>query len=209
MTRMSQPDQNICDRVAIWPIAVEIGGQEWFSLWGDGGGETDLLLAQDDRLILSASLRVLYERVTREQSNMRAVPMFEGFIEALRNQTWPTSYVDARFPFDRVLDPRNLDSSQWSAVEGDEFLSCLNLLWDVAHSINDSDLDAALRRGGGPMSDLADYLTAARGLTAYQRPTIEEVGGRLRSTFMADAVSAAVPVYGAAVERVFTSCIRW
>jgi hypothetical protein len=206
---LSEGERKICELIDLWPISIEIDEHELFSLWGEGGGERDVVLARDHRLILAGSLAGLYARASHEVTNIRALPMYPGFEEALRNESWPTQYISARYSFDRIFDPRNLDVGSWSREQADEMLNALNLLWDIANSIDDPDLIASLRRGGGPMSDLADYLTAAKGLLAVERPSGEEIVDRIQSTFMSDAVLAAVPQFQTAVRSILGSCIRW
>jgi hypothetical protein len=206
---LSEGEHEISELVDLWPISIEIGEQELFSLWGEGGGEQDLVLARDDRLIVAGSLADLYAHVAHEVTNIRALPTYPGLEEALRNESWPTQYIYARYSFDRILDPRNLDVGSWSREQANEMLNALNLLWDIANSIDDRDLTASLRAGGGPMANLADYLTAAEGLLAFERPSGEEIVDRIQSTFMSDAVLAALPQFETAVRTIFGSCIRW
>ena len=201
-------DLSICELLAIWPIRLIFADRDWFTLWGGGGTDDDLVLAENTSLILSASLEAMYAHVGTTRSNMTQLPMFETFIDAIRVAAWPVSYIAHEYPFAMV--PQWLrHNDTWSYEEADATLGALNLLWDIGRSTGTRSIVDALRPGGGILGNFLDDLYAAEGLLAKVRPPVDEVGRR---------VSARIPLWGgeslaiefeAAVRTIREVAVEW
>lgn len=165
--------------VCLWPITITVDDERWFTIWGDGAGEKDVLLAAEGHLVLARSLSVLYEWVLGSQSNLRSMPMGGAFIDAVTNAQWPTDRVDGEYELSPIPQWLRAGWSGWSAAQVDTTLNTLNLLWDAAQSIDNRSIVDVLRPNGR-LGEFLDDLYQVEGLLQPDRPAEADIAARAR-----------------------------
>ena len=140
----------IWEQTGLWPIALRLDSGMWFTVWGSGGGEEDVLLAIEHHLVLSRSVLTLYERLRRGMSgNLGGLPNFGTFLGGMPSLS-AEHEVALQYPLAEVAlwlqkGPATLSLSQIDAT-----IDSLNLLWDAARTIEDDAIVGMLRPGRRP-----------------------------------------------------------
>jgi hypothetical protein len=199
-----------CERLGLWPVSLALSDGQWFTLWGDGETEEDdVVLASSGRLVLYASLDELYAGVAAQVSNVAGFPIFESFLESLREGLWPMSYVAYAYPLASIPDWIREGVSSWSLIQVEDTLNSLNLVWDAARSVGNTTVADTLR----PEASLGEFLEGlydVTGLLQKEWPT--EAAKQLRipavlARWDNDVIALAAAVEEA-VDSVFTPAVR-
>ena len=150
----------------VWPLWLVLPGGAGFTLWGDAlWGDDDIVLAAANRLVLGATRESLVEFVLAEPNvNFRGRRGYVQLQAALSDggrfdpEATTVSAV-AMVPAWMREAPQN-----WSRTEMSDAIDALNMVWDIAHTIDDAATVAALTRNGGALGVFLDALYDAGGI---------------------------------------------
>jgi hypothetical protein len=205
------PQDDLCERFGLWPISLALSDGQWFTLWGDGTTEEDdVVLASGGRLVLYGSLDELYADVAAQESNVSALPIFDSFLEFLREGLWPMSYVAAAYPLASIPSWIRNGPSTWSLSQVEDTLDGLNLVQDAAWSVGNAAAADTIR----PEGSLRGFWESLYDVTGLSPPVewLTDAEKRLRiPTLLArwdNDVLALAAAVEEAVDSVFTPAIR-
>jgi hypothetical protein len=166
----------------LWPIHVELPGKAGLTLWGGGGGDDDRLLAEGDHLLLFTEPALLQDFVRRDvRSNLTELLGYQSMQRALQPAA-ANLQLEPVIEFSLVEVGHRLAAVRWDWDVSDcaSVLDGLNLLWDVANTLDEALIRSSLRRETGVLGRLADALTfieekdIAETLARLERTAIEE-----------------------------------
>jgi hypothetical protein len=202
-------DDTFYEQAALWPVALLLEDGTWFTLWGGGGADDDLLLAQGNQIVLSASLETLYRRLPVENVNVRELPTYEQLAILLENGTWPAHDVHKVYPLVRLSTWLRVGPGGWSIKQVSEAMDSLNLLWDAARTRREEEWRSRLLVGGGHLSMFLDRLYEVEGLLQRRRPSAGEAQAHVVRVLGTCDGPALADEFDAAVDRLFGPAERW
>jgi len=181
---------------ALWPVRLQLAEGTSWTLWGNGGGEKDYLLSQDDKILIFPGSAKLIDFLRRgEGCNFSRQP---GYQE-IRNLVLAGEVAAELTPtyFYPLLDVRSLLAQRpwsWGTSDCSIILNCFNLLWDAAHTIN---AEWIIERFKGRKSEAGRFLDELTFITASELPDFQ-------TRYQESAVSE---VYDQSLERVARKCV--
>lgn len=147
MTRLlDRPQARISadlESAEVWPVRVEILDAKGVTLWS--GGESDLLLAADHRVLLFGSTGQLRHFVlSGARTNLDERPGYADVRRYLRGNSDKRLRIDGRdFSLNAtvsiLLDGRITNANQTQVLDS------LNLLWDIANTVDHSRARRVMR----------------------------------------------------------------
>lgn len=159
----------------LWPVRLELLDAKGVTLWS--GGERDLLLAADGRVLLFGSTWQLRHFVlSGARTNLDERPGYVSVRRYLRTSTDKRLRIDGRdFSLNATLS--NLRDGRVTEANQAEVMDSLNMLWDIATTVDHAEATRAMREPR--MRRFLDELTfSERGLdTSHLRKSdLAQVG---------------------------------
>ncbi|MFH1464206.1 MAG: hypothetical protein ABIO70_07455 [Pseudomonadota bacterium] len=128
------------------------------TLWGGGGGEKDLVLAHAGRALLFPDLAAMWAPVrAAEPCNMACLDGYQRLAAALDP---PPDVNPLHHPLTDILRWMSAPRWRWSPTRCATVLNGINLLWDLASTLERDDLRARLRPSA-PLGSVSNVLTFA------------------------------------------------
>lgn len=126
-----------------WPVRLHLLDAHGVTLWS--GGDTDLLLAGDNRILLFAtSWELRHFVLSGARCNLERRPSYVKLRDYLKRGSDKRLRIEDRdYSLDRVL--RWLSKERMSDATQLEILDTLNLLWDAANTVGNNRTLRVLR----------------------------------------------------------------
>lgn len=141
------------DKIYIWPLKVRLLGKTGYTLWTQlsDENETDVLLAIGENILLFKTFKSMTDFVASgSASNIAATKGYRNLFELIikGRDSQELFAPDNNYDFNRTGEILKAGHwERWTINNSAKVLNALNLLWDMAKTLDDLEIIDSMKRG--------------------------------------------------------------